>query len=202
MNRVDHKVILLGEAAVGKTSLVERLVNERFNHSLPYQNTIGAAFAAKQMEVDGTKFVMGIWDTAGSEKYGAMTRIYYRGATAAVVCYDITKPSTYQRAKFWVSELRTIEENCKIYVCATKSDLLNHGAIAAPEINTVEAYTAGIQAKFFITSSMSGENVAEMFNEIAQDFMANPTNREKLNELVRLNNESKGTRDSYCCHLL
>lgn len=199
MNRVDLKVVLLGNAAVGKTSLLERFVNERFNENLSYQNTIGAAFAAKQMQVDGKKLVMGIWDTAGSEKYDAMTRIYYRGAKAAIVCYDITKPNTYQRAKFWVSELRSIEEGCKVYICATKKDILMHGAVASPEIDTVESYTSGIQAKLFVTSSKTGENVVELFEEIAQDFMSDPENVQRMEEVIELNNESKGT---YCCQVI
>lgn len=196
MNRVDLKVVLLGNAAVGKTSLVERFVNERFNESLSYQNTIGAAFAAKQMQVDGKRLIMGIWDTAGSEKYNAMIKLYYRGAKAAVVCYDITKSNTFQKAKYWVKELRSVEEGCKVYLCATKKDILQHGAVASPDIDVVETYAAGIQSKFFITSSKTGENVAELFNEIAQDFVSDPENVQILEETIDINNKYKGT---YCC---
>ncbi|XP_003401465.1 ras-related protein Rab-24-like isoform X1 [Bombus affinis] len=196
MNRVDLKVVLLGNSAVGKTSLVERFVNERFNEGLSYQNTIGAAFAAKQMQVNGKRLIMGIWDTAGSEKYDAMSRIYYRGAKAAVICYDITKSNTFQRAKFWIRELREIEEGCKIYICATKNDILEHGAIPSPNIDVVKTYTAGIRAKLFITSSKTGENVAELFNEIAQDFMSDPNNVQKIEEVIDISNEPKVT---YCC---
>ncbi|XP_043601922.1 ras-related protein Rab-24-like [Bombus pyrosoma] len=196
MNRVDLKVVLLGNSAVGKTSLVERFVNERFNEGLSYQNTIGAAFAAKQMQVNGKRLIMGIWDTAGSEKYDAMSRIYYRGAKAAVICYDITKSNTFQRAKFWIRELREVEEGCKIYMCATKNDILEHGAVPSPNIDIVKTYTAGIRAKLFITSSKTGENVAELFNEIAQDFMSDPNNVQKIEEVIDISNEPKVT---YCC---
>ncbi|PSN39005.1 Ras-related protein Rab-24 [Blattella germanica] len=68
MSRVDLKVVLLGSEYVGKTSLLERYVYDRFRGNVPYQNTIGAAFAAKEVESCGRKFVMGIWDTAGSER--------------------------------------------------------------------------------------------------------------------------------------
>ncbi|XP_068978257.1 ras-related protein Rab-24-like [Bombus flavifrons] len=196
MNRVDLKVVLLGNSAVGKTSLVERFVNERFNEGLSYQNTIGAAFAAKQIQVNGKRLIMGIWDTAGSEKYDAMSRIYYRGAKAAVICYDITKSNTFQRAKFWIRELREVEEGCKIYICATKNDILEHGAVPSPNIDVVKTYTAGIRAKLFITSSKTGENVAELFNEIAQDFMSDPNNVQKIEEVIDISNEPKVT---YCC---
>ncbi|EGV96483.1 Ras-related protein Rab-24, partial [Cricetulus griseus] len=108
---------------VGKTSLVERYVHDRFLVG-PYQNTIGAAFVAKVMCVGDRTVTLGIWDTAGSERYEAMSRIYYRGAKAAIVCYDLTDSSSFERAKFWVKELRSLEEGCQIYLCGTKSDLL------------------------------------------------------------------------------
>uniref|UniRef100_A0A3Q1M6P8 Ras-related protein Rab-24 n=1 Tax=Bos taurus TaxID=9913 RepID=A0A3Q1M6P8_BOVIN len=121
--RVDVKVVMLGKEYVGKTSLVERYVHDRFLVG-PYQNTIGAAFVAKVMSVGDRTVTLGIWDTAGSERYEAMSRIYYRGAKAAIVCYDLTDSSSFERAKFWVKELRNQEEGCQIYLCGTKSDLL------------------------------------------------------------------------------
>ncbi|EAW85027.1 RAB24, member RAS oncogene family, isoform CRA_d [Homo sapiens] len=121
--RVDVKVVMLGKEYVGKTSLVERYVHDRFLVG-PYQNTIGAAFVAKVMSVGDRTVTLGIWDTAGSERYEAMSRIYYRGAKAAIVCYDLTDSSSFERAKFWVKELRSLEEGCQIYLCGTKSDLL------------------------------------------------------------------------------
>ncbi|KAA0720360.1 Ras-related protein [Triplophysa tibetana] len=86
--RVDAKVVMLGKESVGKTSLVERCVHRRFLVG-PYQNTIGAAFVAKALNIGDKVVTLGIWDTAGSERYEAMSRIYYRGARAAIVCYDI-----------------------------------------------------------------------------------------------------------------
>lgn len=92
-----------------------------------------------------------------------MTRTYYRGAKAAIVCYDITKLSTFQRAKHWVRELRSVEENCKVYLCATKKDLCDEGFVSDdPDLqNIVERYAKGTQTKLFITSSKTGENVGE-----------------------------------------
>lgn len=207
MNRVDLKVVLLGSSDVGKTSLVERFVNERFIESRSYQNTIGAAFAAKEFEIDGRKLIMGIWDTAGSERYYAMAKIYYRGAKAAIVCYDSTEYLTFQKAKLWVRELRSVEEGCKIYICATKKDIIDQSNEAASQgdretiqINGVKAYAAGIQAPLFITSSKTGENVAELFNTIAQDFLSNPENLKNLeNTAVELSKQP--TKRRHCCQV-
>uniref|UniRef100_A0A8C8FEJ2 Ras-related protein Rab-24 n=1 Tax=Oncorhynchus tshawytscha TaxID=74940 RepID=A0A8C8FEJ2_ONCTS len=107
--RVDAKVVMLGKESVGKTSLVERYVHHRFLVG-PYQNTIGAAFVAKPIQVGDKVVTLGIWDTAGSERYEAMSRIYYRGARAAIVCYDLTDTSSFQRARFWVKELQNCDK--------------------------------------------------------------------------------------------
>nr|XP_015205196.1 PREDICTED: ras-related protein Rab-24 [Lepisosteus oculatus] len=121
--RVDAKVVMLGKECVGKTSLVERYVHNRFLIG-PYQNTIGAAFVAKPIQVEDKVITLGIWDTAGSERYEAMSRMYYRGAKAAIVCYDLTDCWSFARAKFWVTELQKSEEQCRIYLCGTKGDLI------------------------------------------------------------------------------
>lgn len=96
-------------------------------------------------------------------RYDAMTRTYYRGAKAAIVCYDITKSNTFQKAKYWVRELRSIEENCKVYLCATKKDLCDSGLTTDnPDLhNVVERYANGTQTKLFVTSSKTGENVGK-----------------------------------------
>lgn len=91
-----------------------------------------------------------------------MVRIYYRGAKAAIVCYDVTDQSSFNKAKYWIRELRSIEEKCKIYLCATKKDLLRLGHNATPSLETVDNYAAGIQSKFFVTSSKTGENIGNI----------------------------------------
>lgn len=93
-----------------------------------------------------------------------MVKVYYRGAKAAIICYDISNLDSFRRAKFWIREVREVEENCKIYLCATKKDVLDIGISASPEIEVVEKYSDGIQSKFFITSSKTGTNVGKIFN--------------------------------------
>ncbi|XP_069364549.1 ras-related protein Rab-24-like isoform X2 [Maniola hyperantus] len=116
MSRCDFKIVLLGSEHVGKTSLVLRFVNCRFNSGTPYQNTIGAAFCAKQMHSNGKDFNVGIWDTAGSERYAAMTRMYYRGAHAAIICYEPSCQASWTRLRHWLLELRTVEEELRFCV--------------------------------------------------------------------------------------
>lgn len=198
--KVDCKVVMLGKESVGKTSLVERYVHHRFLQG-PYQNTIGAAFVAKSMNVGGRNVTLGIWDTAGSERYEAMSRIYYRGARAAIVCYDITDPSSFERVKFWVNELQNFEEHCQIYICGTKIDLIeNDKNRRQVDFHDVQDYADEIKAQLCETSSKTGHSVDELFQKVAEDFV----NYSKF----QVHTESKGVdltqkRDvtSYaCCH--
>uniref|UniRef100_A0A3B3S7C4 Ras-related protein Rab-24 n=1 Tax=Paramormyrops kingsleyae TaxID=1676925 RepID=A0A3B3S7C4_9TELE len=168
--RVDAKVVMLGKESVGKTSLVERYVHQRFLVG-PYQNTIGAAFVAKSVQVSDQVVTLGIWDTAGSERYEAMSRIYYRGARAAIVCYDLTDSSSFLRAKFWVKELQNCEEQCVIYLCGTKNDLVECDRSARQvDYHDVQDFADEIKAQHFETSSKTGHNVEELFRKIADDY--------------------------------
>merc|ERR1711935_123637 len=122
-NKYDIKVVLLGKAAVGKTCLVERFVHGRFSDAT--STAVGAAFGAKRVEYKGQTITMGVWDTAGSERYESMTKIYYRNAFAAIVCYDLTNKDSYARMQFWADEIMQSEPKCRIYICGCKKDLID-----------------------------------------------------------------------------
>ena len=103
-----------------------------------------------------------------------MSRIYYRGARAAIVCYDLTDTSSFERAKFWVNELKTSEEDCTVYLCGTKYDLVAENKTTRKvDRHLVEAYREEIGAKDIIeTSAKTGHNIEELFSRIAADFVS------------------------------
>ncbi|XP_041370229.1 ras-related protein Rab-24-like isoform X2 [Gigantopelta aegis] len=172
-SKVDVKVVLLGKSYAGKTSLVERYIRGHFTgDTVAYQNTIGAAFGAKKVEIGKKTLTLGIWDTAGSERYEAMSRIYYRGAAAAILCFDLTDKSSFDRARFWIGELRAKEESCKIYLCGTKCDLIE----SDPDLRNVDEQAAkalamDVMAELYETSSKTGKNINELFLQIAKDYL-------------------------------
>ncbi|TNN35043.1 Ras-related protein Rab-5A [Liparis tanakae] len=84
----QFKLVLLGESAVGKSSLVLRFVKGQFHEF--QESTIGAAFLTQTVCLDDTTVKFEIWDTAGQERYHSLAPMYYRGAQAAIVVYDIT----------------------------------------------------------------------------------------------------------------
>jgi len=111
MSKVDVKVVLLGKATVGKTCLVERFLHGKFRDSTVA--TVGAAFGARRVVVNGREITLGVWDTAGQERYESMSKIYYRAARAALVCYDMGDEKSFEKVRFWVDELMSNEENCE-----------------------------------------------------------------------------------------
>ncbi|ELR20725.1 Ras family protein [Acanthamoeba castellanii str. Neff] len=105
MNRIrHHKLVLLGESGVGKSTLVIRFVKGKFNEF--QESTIGAAFLTQTVVVDDTTVKFEIWDTAGQERYNSLAPMYYRGSHGAIVVYDITSSTSFERAKMWINELR------------------------------------------------------------------------------------------------
>lgn len=123
---LDAKVVIMGSAGVGKTSLVTRYVEGRFASQTT--TTTGAFFHSKKVTVDGTKVRLQIWDTAGQERFRSMAPMYYRGANAAILVYDITNASSFDDVKVWIDELkRNCDPDLLIFIVGAKADLAAHG---------------------------------------------------------------------------
>ncbi|MBW0517501.1 hypothetical protein O181_057216 [Austropuccinia psidii MF-1] len=120
---VQVKLVLLGEAAVGKSSVVLRFVQNDFQENK--EPTIGAAFLTQKCRLEDKVIKFEIWDTAGQERFHSLAPMYYRNAQAAVVAYDVTKSSSLEKAKTWVKELqRQGNQNIVIALIGNKIDLV------------------------------------------------------------------------------
>uniref|UniRef100_A0A8C4ZKX7 Potassium voltage-gated channel, subfamily H (eag-related), member 4a n=1 Tax=Gadus morhua TaxID=8049 RepID=A0A8C4ZKX7_GADMO len=150
----QFKLVLLGESAVGKSSLVLRFVKGQFHE---YQeSTIGAAFLTQTVCLDDTTVKFEIWDTAGQERYHSLAPMYYRGAQAAIVVYDITNTDTFTRAKNWVKELqRQASPNIVIALSGNKADLSNKRAV---DFQEAQSYADDNSLLFMETSAKTAMN--------------------------------------------
>lgn len=175
-NRVCHfKLVLLGDAAVGKSCLVVRFVRDEF---FEFQEpTIGAAFLTQTVGLEDATVKFEIWDTAGQERYRSLAPMYYRGAATAIVVYDITDPDSFSGAKSWVKELqRRGDPNVVIALAGNKADLENRRKVPLEE---AEAYAEENGILHLVTSAKDGTNVKSLFVEIAKKLPKNPPQPER-----------------------
>jgi len=167
----QFKLVLLGESAVGKSSLVLRFVRDQFDDYR--ESTIGAAFLTQTVTVDEqTTVKFEIWDTAGQERYKSLAPMYYRNANCAVVVYDITQSASLQKARTWIRELqRQADPNILIYLCGNKLDLAANLRQVTQEEAQKYAEEEGLM--WGEASAKSGDNVQNMFAEIAKKLPLN-----------------------------
>ncbi|XP_056162034.1 ras-related protein RHN1-like isoform X1 [Syzygium oleosum] len=164
---IQAKLVLLGDMGAGKTSLVLRFVKGQFHE---YQeSTIGAAFFTQVLSLNEATVKFDIWDTAGQERYHSLAPMYYRGAAAAVVVYDLTSMDSFQRAKKWVLELQR-QGNPKLimFLVANKADLDEKRQVQNEE---GEQYAKENGLSFLETSAKTAQNVNELFYEIVRKLL-------------------------------
>ncbi|XP_051129000.1 ras-related protein RABF2b-like isoform X2 [Andrographis paniculata] len=161
---INAKLVLLGDVGAGKSSLVLRFVKGQFVEF--QESTIGAAFFAQTVAVNDATVKFEIWDTAGQERYHSLAPMYYRGAAAAIVVYDITNQTSFDRAKKWVQELHSQgNTNMIVALAGNKSDLLDRRMVTTEATQT---YAQDNGLFFMETSAKASTNVNDLFYEIAK----------------------------------
>ncbi|KAJ0399854.1 hypothetical protein P43SY_000422 [Pythium insidiosum] len=189
----EVKVVLLGDTGVGKSSLVLRFVTNNFR---PYsESTIGASFMSKMLVVNDVPIKYQIWDTAGQEKYHSLAPMYYRGAAAAIVVYDITRKQSLTTLKNWVKELKQLgPDNIVIAIAGNKSDLEEKREVPASQ---ARAYAEEIGALFIETSAKEDTNVSDLFIKISEALPTSSTESNALPEIV--DPYGGGKKKGGCC---
>ncbi|CAH3042976.1 unnamed protein product [Porites lobata] len=161
------KVLLLGDAGVGKTSLMWRFSEDVFNKT--YISTIGIDFKLRTIEVEGKRVRLQIWDTAGQERFHAISVSYYRSAIGIMLVYDITSRRSFENIAKW---LRNIDEHAKEDVIkllvGNKCDLRGPRAVKREE---GEQLATEYDMSFFETSAKENESIEDAFVCMAQEIM-------------------------------
>ena len=178
-----HKIIFVGDTAVGKTTIIGRIMDNPFNEV--YEPSIGVDFMSKNIKFRGQNIKLQMWDTAGQEKFRGLIPSYVRNASIVFVVYDVSVKTSFDNIPKWINFIKTIE-NTTLILCGNKIDLNR-------EVNKEEgeelAKKEGIQ--FFEVSAKTNENIKNMFYNVVVDlptFAENNANKENLiQELMQEN---------------
>jgi len=167
---LHYKVVLLGDSSVGKSSIVSRFTRDEFYEFK--EPTIGAAFHSSSIVLDNNITVkMELWDTAGQERYRALAPMYYRGAKAAFIVYDITNKGSIDSAKSWIKEVIIKgEPGCVLVLLGNKMDIPNRHI----DYDDVISFANANNILFSEVSAKTGENINKIFTEVAS-VLANKT---------------------------
>lgn len=166
--RYIKKICLLGDPAVGKTSLILRFVQHTF--SPRYLSTIGAVVYKKQVELEDAVIDLMIWDIAGQETFDAVKLAYFKGADGSFIVCDSSRDTTYEHLEDWINSFSRVQKNSKFVFLANKIDLATDiKAIEEKMKSTAEKH----KTQFFFTSAKEGTNVERAFSVLAEKIIKN-----------------------------
>lgn len=159
---IQKKVCLLGDFAVGKTSLIRRFVDGRFDDK--YLSTIGVKISRKTIVQTDHKLNMLIWDLAGGDDFSKVSPNYLRGAAAALIVCDLTRYETLKSFEFYAKQLRTLNAEASLMFVGNKVDLETEVVIDDAELRTISNVFGG---QYLATSAKTGFHVEEAFQQLA-----------------------------------
>ena len=161
------KICLLGEANVGKTSLVYRFIENQFRDN--YKSTLGVNLLKKDLNIEGYGGVAAtIWDLGGQESFKSLRKLYLEGANGALVIFDWTQKESFLKLDSWIQDFRLERENEPILLIGNKDDLKDKKKVSKNEtLELARRYGLG----FLSTSAKTGSNVEEAFNSVTKTIL-------------------------------
>ena len=187
-----YKVIVVGEASVGKTCLLVRAVDDKFLSN--YEVTIGADSRNFITKIDSKIVQLQIWDTAGCEKYRSMIRVFFAGSNSALLTYDITSKESFAALDYWLDIIRqATTSDVKIVLVGNKKDEEEKREVSY-EMGNEFAKNSELFA-FVETSAKTGEGIKEILIKLAKSLLSSDQNAKEEN--IHLENDSND--DGGCC---
>jgi Ras-related protein Rab-5C len=187
----ENKIVFVGQSGVGKSSIIERFTQNTFTNYT--ESTIGASFVVGTIQKNGKSLKLGIWDTAGQERYDSLVPLYYRDAKVGVVVYDITSTDSFEKAKYWIENLKINEPSVKCVVVGTKMDLESSRMI---DYITASTFAFEESALFIEISAKTPKNMDLLFSKIG-DLVIEYNNFMKISPKPNI---IKPERDFYNLH--
>ena len=196
------KIILIGDSAVGKTNIMSKYLKGEFQENT--KATVGVEFGSKLFKIDNHTIKAQIWDTAGQEKYKAITGAYYKGSKGAFVVYDITRRDTFESADRWINDLKvTADPKINIILIGNKCDLEDKREVLKEQ---GEEKAKSFDCAFFETSALKGDNIDKgfemMVNEIFKKYGNDSNEDDELGSVEKgedIKLDKKENQKKSCC---
>ena len=188
-----EKIVLIGDSFVGKTSLINSLIKGNLDETKP---TIGSQHH-KYIFTNSNKreINMDVWDTAGQERFRSVIPMYYKGAKAILVVFDITSKESFEGAKKWIHEIEQTNKNCSIVLIGNKIDLISNRQV---EESAVSDYKNAKKIEYYECSAKENLNVENIFQTIGNAIPIVEENTQN-NKTVLNNKDDINTKKGYCC---
>ena len=185
-NIQHYKIIFLGDQYVGKSSILNRFYQDKFEPD--YQATIGLDFHSKNVEIKGSPIRLLLYDTAGQEKFKSLIPMYIRDANIILVVYDITNKDSFVHTEHWVNETKDLKREDAIFVLVgNKIDLEEKRVVSSKE---AESFANEKGFLFHEVSAKTGDEIQELFTSVIFPEMARKFNIGDENE--EANGEQEG----------
>lgn len=191
--QICHKVLIVGESNVGKTSILNKFTLNIFEHSVT--NTIGIDFAKKDVTVNNKKVSLQIWDTAGQERFRSITKSYYRGANAILLVFSLDDIKSYHLVDEWMRNISEEIDSTKvpIILVASKIDMIKNN-----DLKEYEEKAKSMNVKFFATSANTGYNIEKLFSYVAEKVLENEVKDEKKTKRFKLSKPQFLKKRGWC----
>ena len=203
---LEYYVIFVGDSGVGKTSILNRFIDEKFENDI--KCTINIDFKTKSLKIDKNLFAkLNIYDTAGQEKFRTLTRQYYHNADGVILVFDLTSENSFNKLNKWINEIEENTKNIEIILVGNKSDLQDR------KINKINAekFAKEKNLKYIETSAKEGTNILLLFEELSigmnkrknDDSSSMPelgsVSMTYIARRTELNKELKRQKEAKCC---
>ncbi|XP_052079165.1 uncharacterized protein LOC127717524 [Mytilus californianus] len=191
---IKVKVVVVGDAGVGKTSLAVRFTDNSFIQH--YKQTVGASFCSRALDFKDKTVVFNIWDTAGQERFRSLVPMYLRDAGIALVVYDISSHKSFENVESWLLQLQQYgPRDLKCALIGNKVDLDDLREVPTQEGKLL---AEGHGLYFEETSAKSGEGINKVFNDIGSA-LAEGCKKEKRSSTVSICDSYVHRKKKTCC---
>ncbi|MFX0136986.1 MAG: Rab family GTPase [Candidatus Hodarchaeota archaeon] len=179
MSEYVFKIIVIGDPAVGKTSLINRFIQDTFEAD--YKETIGTNILRKTVKIGDNTINLTLWDIAGQERWTDMRHVYYQGSSGCIMVYDVSRPITFKHIEdYWFTDFKNFckEEKVPVILVANKNDM----PAKLKRVDSFEGNELGGRVsafRFIETSALTGQNVEEAFEALSNVLVSQEQDKQK-----------------------